>query len=726
MEFKWLIIFFSIPLHSLSQHQRIDSLAKSLPSLKDSARIDCLNGLSLEYYINALSETYINVHTDTASSYAMQAFQEASKIHYKYGIASALQNLGEIARDRGDYSTAEAHFHESVTLFQSIHALERSSWANLTLGWTLHKQCKYSEAKLAYEHGMQYSIISKNLERKSMFLRLISYTYGERGYNVKAFDYMLQAIQITNKINDARGVISSPENMGNLYKSAGDTSVALSFLRLAAAAARTNNPVRYNHTMGSISALFDHLDSAVYYYKECNRLVDSITNDRLLVKRATYFRSIYIGEVYIRQSKYDLAIRILRDPLLFFEKGNDKICVMRILTVLGKCYQARGSFAISLSYARRLFKLAENTGSRPYIRDSYELYWKNFDKMNQTDSAYKYSLRYIALKDSIMSDEYRRNVALSQMRSQDEQQKSRIALLQKDQQLIQEKLYLQQQTIKSEMMTTNVVYAATGALILIVIFIFRAVHLKRKNEKQQLEHALALQQLESKKATIEFQQQATELEMQALRAQMNPHFIFNCLSSINRFILINKTEEASDYLTKFSRLIRMALYNSEKSVITLEHELEALRLYLDLERLRFKNAFNYSITFVNTIDVNTVFIPPMLVQPFTENAIWHGLMHKKGIGHLDIQLCADEKVLTCVIVDDGIGRNMASSLNSRSAEKQKSMGVNITAGRLALLNKSREEAVVCRIEDLMDEEGNGCGTKVVLRIPYKELTEVVL
>jgi LytS/YehU family sensor histidine kinase len=178
-----------------------------------------------------------------------------------------------------------------------------------------------------------------------------------------------------------------------------------------------------------------------------------------------------------------------------------------------------------------------------------------------------------------------------------------------------------------------------------------------------------LQQLQSKKNSIEFQQQATELEMQALRAQMNPHFIFNCLSSINRFILINKTEEASDYLTKFSRLIRMALINSEKPLITLESELEALRLYLDLERLRFKNAFNYSITFINTIDINAVYIPPMLIQPFAENAIWHGLMHKKGIGCLEIQLRATGKKLTCAVIDNGIGRNMAATFNSRSAEK---------------------------------------------------------
>lgn len=117
--------------------------------------------------------------------------------------------------------------------------------------------------------------------------------------------------------------------------------------------------------------------------------------------------------------------------------------------------------------------------------------------------------------------------------------------------------------------------------------------------------------------------------MQALRAQMNPHFIFNCLSSINRFILKNESQAASDYLTKFSRLIRMVLTNSKQDLITLDDELEMLRLYLEMERLRFKYSFDYNISFRNETDPENIFIPPLLLQPFAENAIWHGLMKRR-------------------------------------------------------------------------------------------------
>ncbi len=126
MKFKWVILFSLIPLLSRSQSNSTDSLKKVLPFLKDSSRIDCLNKLSAEYYKNALAETYYNVQTDTASSFASEAYREAVIIHYNKGIAEALQNLGEIARDRGDFLTAENYFHQAIHLFEQIHA-----WKNL-------------------------------------------------------------------------------------------------------------------------------------------------------------------------------------------------------------------------------------------------------------------------------------------------------------------------------------------------------------------------------------------------------------------------------------------------------------------------------------------------------------------------------------------------------------------------------------------------------------------
>jgi sensor histidine kinase YesM len=206
---------------------------------------------------------------------------------------------------------------------------------------------------------------------------------------------------------------------------------------------------------------------------------------------------------------------------------------------------------------------------------------------------------------------------------------------------------------------------------------------------------------------------------------MNPHFIFNCLSSINRFIFKNDNKEASDYLTKFSRLIRMVLIQSQKKLIPLEDELEMLRLYLDMERMRFKNGFDYSITTNNTIDAGAIFIPPLLLQPFCENAIWHGLMHKDGQGHLNISITEENRFLICTITDDGVGREKAATYKSKSAEKEKSLGLKITANRLALLNREQNIGTSYKIEDVLNEEGNVEGTKVQLKIFYKEALEEI-
>jgi hypothetical protein len=724
MKFKWVIILLVVPVCAQLQNARSDSLIKLLPYLQDTGRIDCLNKISLAYYINALSETFVNVQTDSAILFASQALGQAKKINYTKGVAEALQNLGEIARDRGDLIGAEHYFRQSIPLFEKIQARESYSWANLTFGWSRHRQGKFKEAKVAYEQAMPYYVATGNKEKQSMLFRLISYTYSEQGYNEKAFENVSTAMRLTDDVQDDRGIISSPQNLALLYKDAGDTETAIAYFRLAAKNASSTNPVRYHDMLGRISLLNKQPDSAIYYFNQSTNFVIRITTDPTIRKKYASMTNRTIAEVFMMQNKYDSAIARFKQALPFFEKGNDRLGALRIRNLLARCYLEQQNFSTAFAYAKSLLESALESNARPNLRNAYELYWQIYDRQGKTDSAYKYNLKYSAIKDSILSDKYRRDIALSEMRSQDQQQKTKINLLQKDQQISREKLSLEQQKLKNESLFRYILIASAIALALFGVFIFRNIALKRKNEKQDLQHQLDLQQLETKKKTLEFQQQTTELEMQALRAQMNPHFIFNCLSSINRFILINKTEEASDYLTKFSRLIRMALHNSEKSLITLDNELEALRLYLDLERLRFKNAFDYSITFINAIDLNAVYIPPMLIQPFAENAIWHGLMHKTGMGRLEIELCAGAKTLSCIIADNGIGRKMSAALNSRSGKDNKSMGVEITSGRLALLNKSTNEPAIFNVEDLVDSEGNDCGTRISFKIPYKELTEV--
>jgi ligand-binding sensor domain-containing protein len=228
---------------------------------------------------------------------------------------------------------------------------------------------------------------------------------------------------------------------------------------------------------------------------------------------------------------------------------------------------------------------------------------------------------------------------------------------------------------------------------------------------------LQLERSEKEKQFAELNQKTTELEMQALRAQMNPHFIFNSLNSINMFILENNKLQASEYLAKFSKLVRLILQNSREAFIPLEKELDALQLYLELESLRFQDKFEYSTTVDNEIDTQTVKIAPLIIQPYVENAIWHGLMPKKEKGHLAINLYQQDKILFCKITDDGIGRKRASAMKNKSIAENKSMGMRITADRIAMMQKTSESAARIKINDLVLPDGSAGGTEVILEIP---------
>ena len=248
---------------------------------------------------------------------------------------------------------------------------------------------------------------------------------------------------------------------------------------------------------------------------------------------------------------------------------------------------------------------------------------------------------------------------------------------------------LHQQELKRQAILRNVFIAGLGFTLVLGLVIFRNISLKRKAErllKDRLERDLELERLEKEQKLAAYKNRTADLEMMALRAQMNPHFIFNCLNSINRFILKNEPETASDYLTKFSKLIRLILQNSQAKSVCLENELEALRLYMDMEVSRFEHHFEYQIICDPDLEIEHLEVPPLIIQPYVENAIWHGLMHKGDKGHLLIELHQENNTLYCLITDDGVGRKRAAELKSKSASKNKSLGMQITAHRLELIN----------------------------------------
>lgn len=224
-----------------------------------------------------------------------------------------------------------------------------------------------------------------------------------------------------------------------------------------------------------------------------------------------------------------------------------------------------------------------------------------------------------------------------------------------------------------------------------------------------------IQQLES-----DFHKKIIETEMAALRAQMNPHFIFNCLNSINLFILKSKPDIASDYLTKFSRLIRLVLDNSRTQLVTLSNEITSIKLYIEMEALRFANKFGYEIIVDDNIDIENTEIPPMLLQPYVENAIWHGLMQYNGEGKITLNFSTKDNILIATIDDNGIGRDLAQRMKSKTAIEHKSHGMKVTAERIDMINRIYDTQANVTIIDKVGSTGIAFGTTVKIEIPLKK------
>ena len=729
-------LFLTFCLNASSQQtegQYIDSLKKQSLMLKGAEKVDCLNSLA---QISPSTNTSLKLKADWIYKFATIALEEAKTIGYKKGIAYSLTLLASHEWLRGvdlrinKKDDAEANQGMEKYLSQAIPIAEQAG-DNETLGyaydlwgWMLYVKSKSADndSKALYEKkSIEHFALAGNKKKEGEICTWLSESYNQRGYYEEAFDYCNRGLKLnkealsqakTKEEKSYRHFLywQSLTDMADIYKTAGDYSTSLDYINKAEQFAFAND-----------SSLYDPSAKAEIFYLNGNH--DSLFNylNNAIKKDADNpIWKFGLGAVYLQIYNYDSALIFTQQAMPAFRKRNvnGRILIQPLLNI-GFAYSGKKQYVKAMRYARDGMGLAQKVGERPEIMRGYQLLSEIHHGLKNYDSAYVYLLKYNTIKDSIQNRQFLLRLYNYKKLAEDEKKESRIGFLNRDNKL-------KQQQLKQQATFRNFLIAIFFAIIFAGLFVFRNINLKRKNEKlqqQQKEQQWKLKELESDNKHVELQKQSAELEMQALRAQMNPHFIFNSLSSINHFILKNESKTASNYLTRFSRLIRMVLINSQKSLITLQDELEMLRIYLDMERLRVKNSFDYVISFINEIDADAVFVPPLILQPFCENALWHGLMHKEGNGNLNIDLSMENNILQCVITDDGIGRAKAAELKSKSSEKEKSLGLQITTQRLALLNQNKNVQTFYTIDDILDENKNIAGTKVILKISHKEMKE---
>lgn len=680
----------------------ITTLAGRAQADRVRIQIDSLENQALSYFNPSHKH---DPPTDEIARLAAQALLESLGTRYPHGIAVALACQAFVMNmHANDFTRSEQLARESLDWFGRTDNKYAITLAYYALGFSLFAQSRFDEALRNFGQAQEYAHRSGNCTEEIYMMSLTGEAYRERGDYEKAFDVLRQCVQLADAIHNTELLRGLYKTLAGLFVQIEDYGTAEKYFRMAFGTVKPEQADPWNLMVYSELLTHQHkYDSALYYYGH----FDSARAKPAMLR--TYLVSK--GEYYLFREDYATALPYFIKSLSYQRRLNDGNQMMRCLQDLSKTYAGLEQNAAAFQYAREGLVLAKAANARQNIRDGCQMLYTLYDREGRTDSAYFYYRRYILLKDSVLNDQLKGKFASYGFEQQ-------ISLLNKEKQL-------QDACIRQEMLTKNILIGGIVVLLLIGFIYLRYIRLKRKNEahlRKRAENELEIQRLEAERAKAALLQRAKELEVQALRSQMNPHFIFNCLNAINFFILNHETEAAADYLTKFSRLMRMIMNHSRHSLITLAEELEVLQLYLDMERLRFKDAFEYHIVLQDELDSEDISIPPLLLQPFVENAIWHGLMHKQERGGvLSITIRAEDDVLTCIIRDNGIGRKRAASLKSKSAEKHKSMGLQITAERMALLTGADERGHFFKIEDLHDHEGNATGTQVTLTIKINSI-----
>ncbi|QDK79869.1 tetratricopeptide repeat protein [Spirosoma sp. KCTC 42546] len=678
--FILLLVALICPGFLYAQSQTIDSLQKLLPTLQATARIDA---------INALSEAFWSLRNlDSSKALAFRAAEESTACNYQLGLGEALTNLATIDYEIGNFVEMEKRSRIAISLFTKKHAEKRLARACSLLGQAIWAQSKFDPAIEVFNQAAFYFGQYKDSTALGRTFGRMALLEEERGNYELAFQYSLKALKFSQ--NEAYF------SLGQLYADVGDYETARDYY------GKINQRLKLGTylKLGETYYLQAKYDSALYYYQL------HIKESRDLPKKTLTKTYALLGGLYLKLKNYKTALSYLNISLTDFKIDNNRNWVMRVLLELGKTYKETGEVNKSISTINELLTYAEESGAKQYMRDAHYLLFQLFEDLNQENRAYLHLKRYTTLNNEIGIDLSVRKLAFYKTSYEREQAQLKITLLNQQKQL-------QQEELKQTAQQRQFLFIGLLAIALIGIVLIRNTLLKRREEKHLRELAeteLRIQKLETKK-------QLGELEMQVLRTQMNPHFLFNSLNSINRFILQNNKSQASLYLTKFSRLVRMILQNSQNKLITLEQELESLKLYLSLESLRFDDHFSYTITIEEELDAEALKVPPLIIQPYVENAVWHGLMHKEEKGQMNIDVSSDKGFIYIKILDNGIGRQKSTTLQESIDETHKPMGLGITSERIALLQESVSKDSVVVINDLIDSNGTPCGTEVILQLP---------
>ncbi len=543
-----------------------------------------------------------------------------------------------------------------------------------------------NDSILAYIHALEQTIapLRDTDKHKLIVMNTLATSYGALNNYAQAIQAFRFVIRNALAIKDTGTLVNALINTATSYNETGNDTLAVYYTRQALPYLRSNTPVKllaYGNLCDFYSGL-GKTDSAGYYLAKAEKLPAAADDEET---------KIYLGlrraSLLVNAHRYAAATPLLDDALKFYEQLPEKLDLINTLFIYVQLDTGMHEYIRARDHLQRLYKITQGKSAKAYASYTLQLMSIVQEKLGDYKAAYTYQQQYIALNDAIKSDRAAQNFALLQTEYQTFRKEEQIRQLNKEGRI--KDLELQ------EAHRARLWY--TGLAVFLCALFAGAYYLRQQRNKA------ALTQLKS------------SLEMKALRSQMNPHFIFNSLNSIQKYIWENKQEDAAEYLTRFARLIRLVLENSQHEAVPLSGELAALRLYIDMEHRRNNQKFDYSITVADGVNAEDTLVPPLLIQPYAENAIWHGLSQKEEQGLLIVSVAQEGGFLIYTITDNGIGRAKAAGLRSATIPKA-SLGMNISSERIAWLRRDSSKQASVIIKDLFNGP-QAAGTSVVISLP---------
>ncbi|MBN3035002.1 MAG: tetratricopeptide repeat protein [Bacteroidales bacterium] len=551
-----------------------------------------------------------------------------------------------------------------------------------------HSSAGDYESALSY-HGQALDIFTELHDSVAMGIthNNIGVNFKKQGDYSQAVNHYENAYEIALQLGDRKGIHYALNNLGNVYFDWAKYDRAREYFSLA---------LEISREQGDLSAVAIALNNIGETYNKMQDWDQALSHYRksLRISRETGARKgilnslMNIGEIYVHIDKQDTALRYFLDAIGISRELGDQTNYAYASIKAGEFYMNDGNYEKAIGYLLEGLEVAGGLNEPKLEKDVNESLSEYYRARGDFRAALDHYMRFTELKDTLFNRESRQEI--NELETKYETRKK------------EDEIRIQQLTIEKQQtrFTIGVIFFALIALT--AYLLFNRYQLKQKNYRAELER------------------KNIEIEQRLLRTQMNPHFIFNSLNSINSFIAGNNPDAAREFLTKFARLMRYILENSRKSFVPVEDEVNTLQLNMELERLRFSNKFDFTIHVEEGIDTECTFIPPMLVQPFIENAIIHGVGPKEGQGHISVSLSREDGLMLCAVEDDGIGRKKAMELREKAGKPgHKSLGMQVTKERIDLLTERTGKTVSVQIIDLADDQGRPSGTRIELRIPFE-------